>query len=35
MSSDDDAAAAEVRSDQNMGIQSCGEGLMVFHGVEP
>ena len=35
MSSDDDAAAAEVRSDQNMGIQSCGEELRAFHGGDP
>ena len=35
MSSDNDDAAAEVRSDQNVGVQSCSEGLMVFHGVDP
>ncbi len=27
MSGNDDNAAAEVRSDQNMGIQLCGEGM--------
>ncbi len=35
MSGDDDDAAAEVRSDQNVGIQSCGEELRAFHGVDP
>ena len=35
MSGDDDDAAAEVRSDQNVGIQSCSEGLRVLHGVDP
>ncbi len=35
MSDNDDDTAAEVRSDQGVGIQSCGEELRAFHGVDP